>query len=185
MHGAIFMQLKDFVVTHHGLPAWDKILEMAGQPPMALYLPTRSYPDEDAVALVKAACELTGQSTETVLESFGAYIAPTLLQMYRGLVHPDWKTLDLLMNVEDTIHKVVRRQNVGAEPPELRFSRIDDHTLEFIYESRRQMAPLAVGIIKGVGKYYQEDIRVTILETSPTRTVMRVHRGAALGVVAA
>lgn len=176
MHGAIFMMLKDFVATNHGLPAWDKMLEMAGQPKMALYLPTQSYPDADAVALVKAACELTGLPPEAVLEAFGVYIAPTLIQMYRGLVHPDWKTLDLLMNVEETIHKVVRRRNEGAEPPELRFKRINDRTLEFIYESKRQMAPLAMGIIKGVAKYYQEDIQITVTEANPARTVMLIRR---------
>ena len=174
MHGTIFMQLKDFVVTNHGLPAWDKMLDMAGQPKMALYLPTQSYPDADAFAPVKAACELTGQSMDVALESFGIYIAPTLIQMYRGLIHPDWKTLDLLLNVEDTIHKVVRRRNEGAEPPEPHFKRINDRTLEFLYESKRKMSALAMGIIKGVAKYYQEEIHITVTRASPEGTEMTI-----------
>jgi hypothetical protein len=175
MHGAIFMQLKDFVVSHHGLPAWDRMLEMAGQPPMALYLPTQAYPDADAMALVKAACDLTGQSADTVLEQFGLFIAPALLKMYAGLVRPEWRTLDLLLNVEDTIHKVVRRRNPGAEPPELFFSRVDARTLSFRYESKRQMAALAVGIMKGVARHYGETIGITVTSATPEATTMQVR----------
>lgn len=174
MHGAIFIQLKEFVVQNHGLPAWDKMLEMAGQPKMALYLPTQSYPDADALALVGAACELTGQPADVVLESFGVFIAPALLQMYRHLLKPEWKTLDLLMNVENTIHKVVRRRNEGAEPPELHFTRVNDKTLGFLYDSKRQMSALAIGIIKGVADEYKENIKITVLRSSPEATEMTI-----------
>jgi hypothetical protein len=174
MHGAIFMQLKEFVVAHHGLPAWDRMLDMAGQPPMALYLPTQAYPDSDAMALVGAACELTGQPVDTLLESFGSFIAPALLQMYAGLIKPEWKTLDLLLNVEETIHKVVRRRNPGAEPPELQFSRVDARTLAFLYESKRQMAALAVGIMKGVAHHYGETISIVVTKASPAATEMLI-----------
>jgi hypothetical protein len=174
MHGIIFIQLKDFVVKNHGLPAWDKMLEIAGQPKMALFLPTEIYPDTDIVTLVGAACTLTGATPEAVLESFGTFIAPSLLQMYAMLIKPEWKTLDLLLNVEETIHKVVRRRNPGAEPPELHFKKINEATLEFIYESKRHMAPLAVGIIKGVAAHYKENINITVTRTTPEATEMLV-----------
>ena len=68
----------------------------------------------------------------------------------KSMTKPNWKTMELLLYTEETIHKAVRIKNPGAEPPRLQFQQTGPNTLKFNYNSPRQMSAVAKGIIKGV-----------------------------------
>jgi hypothetical protein len=122
-------------------------------------MPVTEYPDEEAVALIGAIAAKTGKSQRAVLEDFGEFIAPHLLALYRHMVKPEWRTLDLLENTEQTIHRVVRLRNPGARPPELRTDREGDEVL-ITYRSSRRMCGVAVGIVRGLAAHYNEAIEI-------------------------
>jgi hypothetical protein len=54
-----------------------------------------------------------------VLEDFGVFIDPPLMNMYGHLIPAEWKTLDEIEKTEETVHHVVRVQTPGAKPPVL------------------------------------------------------------------
>jgi hypothetical protein len=168
VHGTIFVELRKFVDSGHPPGTWDQLLELAGLPGRE-WDPLRIYPDEEALALVGAACQLTGLSADEVLAAFGTFIAPDLLRMYWGLVDESWRTLDVLANTEQVIHRVVRLDHPGAEPPPLVASRVGPDEVVIVYRSPRRMCALAKGIARGVADHYGE--RLAIEE----RTCM--HRG--------
>ena len=157
MHGLIHAELEKFVETNYGQEAWRAILEEAGLEDRA-YVPLGAYPDEESLAIVRAAAKLTETPAEAILEDFGEFIAPDLMATYKSLIRPEWKTLDFLLNTEETIHRVVRRQNQGAEPPHLKFEEAGPGTLRLLYDSPRRMSAVARGIIKGVAKHYGESV---------------------------
>lgn len=68
------------------------------------------------------------------------------------------------MNIENTMHKAVRDRNPGATPPVLDFREIGDNKLRFLYSSPRKLVPVAVGIMKGVAKYFDEGVNLTVVE---------------------
>src|ERR1700739_3005369 len=78
------------------------------------YSPIAEYPDSEAMALLAAASQLAGKPLGEFLEEFGEALAPELLAMHPGLVQPEWKTLDLVVNAEEVIHSVGRRRNPRA-----------------------------------------------------------------------
>jgi Haem-NO-binding len=119
-----------------------------------------TYPDEEAVAIVTAASQMTHTPADQILEDFGEFIAPDLLRMYQSLLKPEWKTLELLLHTEEMIHRVVRIKNPGAEPPKLQFEQAGPNQLKFYYNSPRRMAAVAKGIIKGIAKHYRETVLV-------------------------
>ncbi|MFZ5724299.1 MAG: heme NO-binding domain-containing protein [Pseudomonadota bacterium] len=183
MHGVVFSLLKSYVTEKHNAETWRTLLREAGRED-TIYVPTRMYPDEEIVALVGTACRMTSATPEAVLEDFGIFIAPHLKGMYASLVDPQWHTMELLLNVEDTIHRVVRLKNPDARPPQLRFTRLDDSTLRFEYNSQRRMAALAVGIMKGIAKGYGEvaDIQVDMHPDGSCEMLVRIskaHQGVA------
>lgn len=96
------------------------------------------------------------------LLQFGEFIVPDLLKVFKHLINPDWRTLDLLENVEGTMHKAVRVNNPGATPPELKINRIDNNTVQINYYSKRNLPDLARGIIIGIAKQYKEEDVMTI-----------------------
>lgn len=159
MHGIIHAKLKSFVEEHHGKDAWKNVLTEAGLG-NKIYMTFSTYPDEDAIKIVDAASKLTKTPQDKIYEEFGKYIAPDLLGMYKSLIKPEWKTMDLLMHTEETIHRVVRQKNPGADPPKLQFSQVDSNTLKFNYNSPRKMSSVAKGIMQGVADHYGETLTI-------------------------
>ncbi|MGH7766511.1 MAG: heme NO-binding domain-containing protein [Candidatus Binatia bacterium] len=94
------------------------------------------------------------------LENFGEFVVPDLMSTFNMLINPKWKTMEMLLNTETTIHKVVRLKNPGAEPPRLQFTQTGPNTLKFNYNSPRRMSAVAKGIMKGVAKHYGETVEI-------------------------
>lgn len=159
MHGIIFWELKKYVNTKLGGDAWQRLLQEAGLG-SRIYTTLQEYPDEEAVAIVGAASRATGQAVSAILEDFGEFIVPDLVSMFKAMIRPKWKTLDLIENTEDVIHKAVRVQNPGADPPRLQCSRPGKEEVVIIYSSPRKMCALARGIAKGVANHYGEKVSI-------------------------
>jgi hypothetical protein len=78
-------------------------------------------------ALVTTASRLTNLPAPAILEDFGDFIAPDLLDMYWGAISPEWRTLDVLEHTETTIHTVVRQDHQGSTPPYLQATRTGEN----------------------------------------------------------
>jgi len=170
MHGIIHLELRKFIQARHGPEGWLRLLEQAGVATSLGYVRVGQYPDDELAAILAAAARKTGAAVEAILEDFGEFSAADLIAMYPGLVKPEWRTLDLLLHVEQTIHQVVRLRNAGARPPLLRCARPTAEEVVITYTSPRRLCALARGIIRGVARHYGEP--VTITETTC------MHRGA-------
>jgi Protein kinase domain/Haem-NO-binding len=160
MLGMVFFILRNEVERLLGPSGWSHVLSVAKLPAKA-YSPVADYPDSEATSLFGAVSRLVGQPLPRFLEEFGAALAPELLALHSGLVRPEWKTLDVLMNAEEVIHAVVRRRNPQAKPPVLRCARFADNEVQLVYASPRQLCEIAKGIVRGLAQHYQENISVT------------------------
>lgn len=161
MHGIVLSGLKSFVEENYGMEASRRV-QAEADVEKRLYVPVTDYPDEDALALVEAACEVTGEDLPTVLEGFGRYLVPTLLETYGVHVDGDWTSLELLANVEEYIHRALRAKQLSEfTPPHLGASRAGEDRVTVTYGSDRQLCPLARGIFHGVADHYGESFAVT------------------------
>lgn len=159
MHGLIFFYIQKFAESappgSAGLAIRSTVATCAGR-----YLPSGVYPDAEAVELLQSIAESSGLPLRDVLERFGRFLAPHLVKVAGGHVDPAWHTLDLIENTESIIHQMVRSNNPGAQPPVLETIRPSPHEVQLIYGSRRQLCPLAVGLIHGLAEHYHEKIDV-------------------------
>lgn len=169
MHGIIFSELRKFIETRLGHAAWESLTARAGVD--QTFLATSTYPDEQAVRLVNAAGAVAERPIPELLEEFGEFIAPDLVEVYKPLIKPEWTALDLIEHTEETIHTVVRIREPGAAPPQLHCTRVSPDEVVVLYRSRRRLCALAKGIIRGIARHYRERVQV-IEETC-------MHRGAA------
>jgi len=160
MHGFIFSELRDYVIARLGTDAWPSLLERARVGPKT-YLNYREYPDEESVVLVVTASEVTGLPAATILEDFGAFLAPHLFKIYRPLIDPTWRTLEFIEHTEATIHNVVRARNSGARPPSLRCRRVGPETVVVTYGSPRKLCAVARGIIRGLAEHFGEKVEIS------------------------
>lgn len=179
MHGTIFAELQKYVVSKLGDEAWIALKSEAGVT-RDQYDPLEIYPDEEVVALVGAASRVTGLPAETLLEDFGAFIAPDLLEMYWAVVQPEWRTLDLLEHTETAIHEVVRISQKGATPPYLNARRTAADEVTITYTSPRRLCAVAKGIVRGVATHYGDSIAIaepSCMLRGDDSCILRVHAG--------
>jgi len=178
MHGIIFAELRKFVEGNHDHKTWVELLKASGFDGRTYY-PNMPYPDSELVEIVSQASIQMGVSKDSLLESFGKFIVKDLLVVFKYTLQPDWNTLDLIENVETVIHKAVRINNKGAQPPKLTVSRVSQTRVEIVYQSPRKMEHLGVGIIKGIADSFKEKVRVGCETLSAETTLISVNSVAA------
>ncbi|PRY06819.1 heme-NO-binding protein [Pontibacter ummariensis] len=162
MHGFIFLQFKKFVQQTHGVQAWQELKDEA-QVSRPQFNATEIYPDADIIALVHTAAAKWELPAEVFLEQVGTFLVPDLLDVYQLYINPAWRTLDLVEHTENNMHRAVRVSSPEATPPILHVTRVNAKKLIIDYHSKRRMAALAVGIIKGIAAHYQESDRINIV----------------------
>jgi hypothetical protein len=159
MHGIVFTEFKHFIErgSHEG--RWHDLLHEA-MLDRRIYASIRHYPDKEFFDIVGAASKTLNRPANDIIEDFGAFIAPDLLGMYAVLIKPAWRTLDVIENTETVIHSVVRVNQAGADPPQLKARRVGPDEIELIYDSPRKLCRLAKGIIRGVAAHFDERIQI-------------------------
>lgn len=175
MHGTIFALLKRYVQTQYDHSTWLRLVEAAGLE-SGDFSHKDVYPDEHIYALIGAAAEMTGIPAAELQEKVGEYLVPDLMYMYQKLVQPHWTTLDMIEHTELTMHAQVRREHTQNAPPVLNVTRLSAHELLIDYVSARRMGALAVGIVRGLAKYYDE---ADLIDVTPTTSEdgqeVRIH----------
>jgi predicted hydrocarbon binding protein len=160
MHGIVLKGLKDFVVDHHGHEAWRSIQAEAGLKGR-IYVSVTEYSDEEVMMLVEAASSITDTDVPDLLEAFGRFLVPPLLETYGVHVNGDWTGLQLVANVEEYIHTSLRAKEISSyTPPKLQSDWIDDDRVGIIYDSERELCHLARGLIAGVGEYFDDPLTI-------------------------
>lgn len=159
MHGMMLAELKKYVDDRLGGDTWKTLLKEAGIG-VKIYLPTQTYDDAEVVSIITTASRLSNTPLGEILEDFGQFIVPDLVGVYGAYIRPEWKTLDLIQNTEETIHRVVRTRSPGAAPPELKVARVSPDEVSIEYTSKRKLCAIARGIVKGVAAHYREQVTV-------------------------
>ncbi|GAA4431583.1 hypothetical protein GCM10023188_19270 [Pontibacter saemangeumensis] len=164
MHGSMFVLLKRFIEGGHGYSTWVNLLQEAGIK-HAPYQMDGRYPTGEMAAIVGAASRLTGTPPHKLMEQYGEALVPDLLLVYRKYIQPEWRTYDMLLHTEGAMHAAVKREDSRANPPMLLVTKKGARQLIVDYHSRRRMAGVAVGIIKGIAAYFHEGdlVEVTLL----------------------
>ena len=163
MNGIVYIEIGKFAQARLGELGWIEVVKQAGVP-QRLYYRVADYPDEEAFALLAALSMQMQEPVGKVLEDLGEFIAPDLLRMSRFWIQPEWKTLDVIANTEQTIHETLRKEGSNTNPPQLRCRRISADEVVITYDSPRRLCSLARGIIRGLAVHYGE--AVTIAEAA-------------------
>ena len=161
MHGSMFVLFKRYVEHAFDYSTWAKLQEKANLAASSYQLQER-YPTRELRALVQGMAQMTNTSPSKIWEQYGEFLVPDLLLVYRQYVQPEWRTYDLLLNTEAAMHGAVRKLDSRTDPPILLVTKKGNQQLVVDYYSPRKMAGVAIGIIKGIARYYQEEDKVTV-----------------------
>lgn len=161
MHGIVLKGLKDFVTEEYDHEAWATIQREAGVEGQ-VYVPITEYEDADVLGLVEAASEVTDIPIPDLLDAFGRFLVPPLVETYGVHVEEDWTGLELIANVETYIHTALREKQLSTyTPPDLSSEWVGDDEVRVVYGSERELCALAKGLLAGVGNYYDEEFDIS------------------------
>ena len=163
MKGVIAICLGELIRVKFGGDKWEEILESAGLSKKTFFLATEDIDDAAMMNVVASVCKVMGMSMTQAADAFGEYwfnvYAPRLYKVhYAG--KNSAKEMLLALN---HIHKSVANHSPGARPPRFEYEWKDTRTLVMTYQSGRGLIDFFIGILKGVGTYYNEKLSIARL----------------------
>ncbi len=171
MKGVIMVCLSQLVMEKFGKDKWEEVLSRSGVDPHKHFIATEDVDDSSAMAILKATCEVLGVTLEQAAEAFGDYwvnvYAPNVYDIYYKNVN---SARDFLLKM-DEVHVKATKTLQDAKPPRFEYEWVDDNTLIMTYKSHRGLIDVCIGLVKGVGKHFQEDLKVSKLSPDKIKVV--------------
>ncbi len=164
MYGLINRAMQEFVVTSHGAPKWDAIRTMASVE-VTNFDGMQHYPDWMTYALIEAATKELDEPAEQILGAFGEYwVLYTAKEGWEDLLKVSGSDFVSLLQNLDLLHARISRSYPELKPPAFQCTDRQPGSLLLHYRSDRAgLTPFVVGLVKGVGKMFQTDVRVKVV----------------------
>ena len=105
-------------------------------------------------------CEVLDVTFEQAAKTFGNYwMNESASKTYFAFFHRSKSAKEFLLAM-DSVHEKVTDKINNANPPGFEYEDVDKNTLIMTYKSKRGLEQIWIGLIKGVGDYYKENIEV-------------------------
>jgi heme-NO-binding protein len=183
--GVVFNLLEEVVIEHRGEAAWDELLDTTGL--AGAYTSLGNYPDEDMAKLLSAAAGALGMPPEDTQRWFGREAMPLLARRYPAFFEGHKSTQSFVLSINNIIHPEVRKLYAGAHCPYFHFKRMEDGTLNMIYDSPRKLCALVYGFLEGAGDQFGETISVehrSCMHKGDRACMLSIRYGAASAIKA-
>lgn len=162
MYGIAFIELNKYLNAKFGKEAWNNLLQHAGLD-CDTYKASQEYLYADISSIVQATFEMTGLSEEFILEDFGEFIGVKFVDVFWYAIDPKWKTLDLLEHLPKIGNIVSRNTNCNFG---IECRKSGDKEVTILYLLIDPKYFLLKGFIKGISRYYHEQIEISIANVS-------------------
>jgi hypothetical protein len=162
MYGLVNKAIQDMICHQFGHDTWQTIKKKAGVE-LDAFISLDSYPDEVTYSLAQAASQVLGISLAEVLEAFGEYWVLYTKRGGYGEMFRWWgdDLRSFLLNLNN-MHTRIALFFPHLKPPTFECTDLGDNSLVLHYHSeRRGLAPIVIGMLKGLGTVFQTPIEVT------------------------
>lgn len=169
MKGTIAICLQDLVKTKFGKDNWETILVKSGLPKDLAIYSHHDIGDDVIMKIVNNTCEVLGITLQQAADAFGEYWMTEYAPKKYFAFFTDKKTAkEFLLNM-DKLHTKMTDKIENAKPPKFTYKEIDKNTIIMTYISSRNLEPIWIGLIKGVGKYFNENINIENLSENSVK----------------
>lgn len=171
MKGTIVMAVREMVQQQFGKEVWAKSLVAAGIDKEPAIAPSTMIDDKVVIDVIKGFCRTTGKTMQQFADLFGEYWVTQYAQrMYKTFFMGARNAREFLLKM-DAVHVAVTRAFPGSTPPRFEYEWKDANTLVMTYHSSRGMMEIFMGLIKGVGKHYGENLQVRRIASNKVEIV--------------
>jgi hypothetical protein len=161
MYGLVNQAMREQVVGAHGESVWRKICEEAGVD-SGTFNTMHQYDDALTYNLVGAASKVLGVPAGTLLEQFGEYWTDWAQKTDFGrLMKFAGRSLVEFAQNLDNMHAKIKFSLPELTPPSFRCTDVTERGFRLHYYSKRAgLAPLVVGMMKGLAKIYKTKVEI-------------------------
>ena len=158
MYGMVNRAVKGLVVDSAGTEVWEQVCAKAGLT-ITDFNDTMVYDDAVTFALVAAASEVLDTPAEEILEGFGRHwILFTGREGWGPLFDIAGNDLRTFVSGLDALHARVQASMPNCRMPSFAVQASNDESLVVEYRSDRDgLAPMVIGLLKGLAEYFGED----------------------------
>jgi len=161
MKGVILLALKEMVIERFGgASRWEEILETAGITEKLHILPITDIDDRIVMDILNGLMKVLNINIEKAGEALGDYWINVYAQKFYKAYFVGVKNAKEFLLKMDNVHTASTKNLPEASPPKFQYEWKDDNTLIMKYLSKRKLIDIMVGLIKGVGKYFNEELKV-------------------------
>lgn len=165
MYGLVNKAIEDMVCHHFGEEIWETIRQKADIEVEA-FISMNPYSDEVTHRLVQAATEVLGLSSSEILSAFGEYwVLYTAMEGYSELMAMAGDNLPEFLHNLNNLHSRVGLSFPQLQPPSFSCaSHSSQHLSLHYYSNREGLAPMVVGLIKGLGTRFNQNVDITHIQ---------------------
>ncbi len=165
MKGAIAICLQEIVEKNYGKEKFKEILKASGVPDNLVLLATLDLDDALVLNVITNTIKILNISEEKLFDMFGDYwVNGYAKKLYDAYFVLSSNAKEFLMNM-DLVHRLVTEVTKNAHPPHYTYEDKGDRLI-MKYNSSRGLPDLLPGLIKGVAKYYNENVRINRLDNN-------------------
>lgn len=175
MKGTIAKCLQEMVIDNFGQEKWEKTLTNAGMNPATKFLTIADVEDEAVMKVFQSATKTLGITWLQACDAFGDYwVNVYSKKLYNHYLTKYDNSKDFIMGM-DKLHISVTNSMANARPPRFEFEWPDEKNLIMHYKSDRNLIDLLVGLAKGVGKYFNDNLKVAKLDENEFKLLSLIN----------
>lgn len=162
MYGLVNKAIEDMVCSRFGEDTWEEIKQKADLD-IDVFISMDAYPDDVTHKLVRAASGVLRLSAEELLTAFGEYwVLYTAKEGYGEMLEMAGDNLPEFLQNLDNLHARVGLSFQHLKPPSFQCTDKHEDSLHLHYQSTRVgLAPMVMGLIKGLGERFKTEINIT------------------------
>jgi len=169
MYGMINKAIKTLVVREANEEVWEQVLIKSGVSE-DVFEDLESYDDSVTFSLVGAVSETLEIDPADVLEMFGVYwsrdVAP---ESYGEYFESFGDNFHSFVEGLDKMHVHITEMLPELVPPSFKIEELEENHFKVHYKSQRDgLAPLAIGMLKGVAQHFGGKANITQIEYKGT-----------------
>ncbi|MDR1727313.1 MAG: heme NO-binding domain-containing protein [Acidobacteriota bacterium] len=173
MKGTIINCVGELVCQRFGDDKWAEILERSGLEGDVKFMYTCDVGDRTVFRILDNSCAVLGISVAEVADAFGDH----WINVYAGRIYKSYfahlASFEDFIKGLDSIHARVTSDIPNARPPRFEVFDVEPGVLRLNYISDRALVDFAAGLVRGVGRYFDIDVDVSVLSNGEIE--VRIH----------
>lgn len=171
MKGTVVKCLKEMVEKKFGKDKWDTICEKSGFKAGAIISLSADIDDAVVMKLLQSTCETLGVTMEQAGDAFGDYwVNDYSPNIYKSIYSKFKSAREFILGMDD-VHIMVTNTVPNAKPPRFTYEFKDDNTLIMNYKSSRGLILVLAGLVRGLGRYFNQKLTVTKMSETSLKIV--------------